>query len=376
MLKGVHLTLMIGPAVPVPVPPVVLDALQSVSVTSRATGTSGFELRFTLSNKSPLQTLFLLSAGVPIPLLRVVIIATIGGTAEVLMDGVMTDHQIEPGSDTAHSTLKIIGEDLSRVMDLIDFTGLPYPAMPAEARVALILAKYAIFGVVPLVIPSILLDVPLPTERIPVQVKTDLHYIRMLADRVGYVFYVDPGPAPGSSIAYWGPQIKVGQPQPALNINMDAYTNVESLSFSFNSAARKLPIVFIQDEITNVPIPIPIPDITPLSPPLGVIEPPILGLEQVDEGPAKYSPVEAIAIAMAKAARGAEAVTANGSLDVIRYGRLLKSRRLVGVRGAGMAFDGLYYVTSVTHQIKRGEFKQSFSLSRNGLVSTFPKVPA
>ena len=58
-----------------------------------------------------------------------------------------------------------------------------------------------------------------------------------------------------------------------------------------------------------------------------------------------------------------------------RYGRLLKSRQLVGVRGAGLPFNGLYYVKSVTHDIKRGEYKQTFSLARNGLISTFPTVP-
>jgi hypothetical protein len=41
-----------------------------------------------------------------------------------------------------------------------------------------------------------------------------------------------------------------------------------------------------------------------------------------------------------------------------------------------MAFDGLYYVKSVTHNIKRGEYKQSFELSRNGLISTVPRVAA
>ena len=58
-----------------------------------------------------------------------------------------------------------------------------------------------------------------------------------------------------------------------------------------------------------------------------------------------------------------------------RYGRLLRSRLLVGVRGAGLAYDGLYYVNSVTHNLERGEYKQSFSLSRNGLISTTPVVP-
>jgi hypothetical protein len=81
-------------------------------------------------------------------------------------------------------------------------------------------------------------------------------------------------------------------------------------------------------------------------------------------------------IGLAKAAKSADGVTANGSLDVLRYGRVLKARKLVGVRGAGAAFDGLYYVKSVTHNIKRGEYKQSFTLSRNGLLSTFQTVPA
>jgi len=59
---------------------------------------------------------------------------------------------------------------------------------------------------------------------------------------------------------------------------------------------------------------------------------------------------------------------------VLRYGRLLKARQLVGVRGVGPAFDGLHYVTSVTHSIKRGEYTQNFTLSRNGLLSTVPQV--
>jgi hypothetical protein len=55
---------------------------------------------------------------------------------------------------------------------------------------------------------------------------------------------------------------------------------------------------------------------------------------------------------------------------------VLKARRLVGVRGVGPAFDGLYFVKSVTSTLKRGEFKQRFTLARNGLLSTVPRIPA
>jgi hypothetical protein len=377
MLKGLHLTLLVGPAVPVPVPQVVLDALTEVTVTTTSGSASGFQLTFSLSNRSPLQTIFLLSSGSVIPILRVIMIATLNGMPEVLMDGVVTHHQIVPGRDSQHSTLTLTGEDLTRVMSYSLFSnppGTPYPAMPAEARVLLLLAKYAALGIIPEVIPSVLLDVPIPTDRIPRQQGTDLEYIKQLADEVGYVFYLNPGPAPGTSVAYWGPEIKVGVPQPALNINMDLFSNVESLSFSFDGNVKKLPVLLVQNKETKVPIPIPIPDITPLNPPLGAIPPLPNELEFISET-AKYSLLQAAAIGLAKAAQSSDAVSASGTLDVLRYGRILKSRQLVGVRGAGTAFDGLYYVKSVTHSIKRGEYKQSFALSRNGLISTLPKVP-
>jgi len=374
MLKGLYVTLLIGPVVPIPVPPLVLEALTSLEVTSNTGGPSGFQLSFTLNNRSPLHTAFLVTAG-QTPLLRVVIVVTINGIPNVLMDGVMTNHQVSAGNKPGESRLSVTGEDLTKVMDLIDLSGLPYPAMPSNIRIMVIIAKYAIFGIIPLVIPPISLDAPIPTDRIPAHQGTDLAYIKSLAEDVGYVFYIDPGPAPGLNTAYWGPEIKVGAPQPALNFDMDAHTNVESLSFSFNTANRVLPIVYIHDPVTKAPIPIPIPDLNPLQPPLGLIPPGPTNIRNLKDT-AKMSRMRAIGRGLAEAAKSVDAVSANGTVDMVRYGRALKARQLVGVRGAGLAFDGLYFVKRVTSTIKRGEFKQSFELTRNGLVSITPMVPA
>lgn len=375
MRNGLHLTLMVGPLVPVPVPQEVLDALTGVQVVTNAgDAASGFELTFALSTNSPLHALFLVAGGQSIPLVRVIIAVTINGATEVLMDGVMTHHEVKPGTDAGQATLIVKGKDLTAVMDYVEFN-VPYPAMPGEARVGLMLAKYAMFGIVPMIIPSVLLDVPIPLEKIPGQKGTDLNYIRWLAKRVGYVFYLESGPVPGTSRAYWGPEIKVGIPQPALNVDMGAHTNVESLSISYDTESKELPVIFILNKETKAIIGIPVPDVTPLNPPLGLIPPIPKGIKPAP-GMAKYSPVEALLIGLAKAAKSSDAVTASGSLDVLRYGRVLRARQLVGVRGAGLAFNGLYYVKSVTHMIKRGEYKQNFTLSRNGLISTLPTVPA
>jgi hypothetical protein len=245
--------------------------------------------------------------------------------------------------------------------------------MPAELQVLTCVAKYAMFGVIPMVIPSVAPDITIPTMQILRQQGTDLQHVRRLADMVGYVFYLVPGPAVGTSTAYWGPEIKWGPVQPALAVDADAASNVDSLSFSFNNDGASIPILMIQEPITKIPIPIPIPDINPLTPPLGAV-PPIPKNVPIINGVAKLPPVRALLIGLAKQAQKADSVTATGSLDVLRYGQVLNARSLVGIRGAGMAFDGMWYVTGVTHHLKRGEYKQDFTLSRNGLISTLPSV--
>jgi uncharacterized membrane protein len=124
-----------------------------------------------------------------------------------------------------------------------------------------------------------------------------------------------------------------------------------------------------------VPIPVVIPDISPLNPPLGVI-PPLPPKIVKLTNTAHLSAPQALMAGLAYAGQHSDSVFGTGSLDVARYGRLLKSRALVGVRGAGLPFDGLFYVTNVTHEIERGSYKQSFSLARNALLSTLQTVPA
>jgi hypothetical protein len=375
MSDPVRLQLLIGPGIPLPVPREVLDAVQEIKVESGSGGTqSGFELSFRLSNRSPLHTLFLIAGGSGIPILRVVIAVTLRGTTTVLMDGVMTHQEVRSDGGPT-STFAMKGKDLTALMDVVPLDGLPYPAMSPALRVLVAVAKYAAFGVVPLVIPSVLEDIPIPIDRIPRHQGTDYAYIKALAHEVGYVFYIDPGPVPGVSKAYWGPEIRLGVPQHALNVALDGpHGNVKSLSFTFDKERKELPVVFIQEPASKAPIPIPIPDVTPLSPPLGLV-PPLPPKITFLKDTAKLNPLAAAMKGLAYAGQHSDSVFGMGALDVSRYGHVLRSRQLVGVRGAGEAFDGLHYVSSVTSTLKRGEFAQSFSLARNGLLSTIPAVP-
>jgi hypothetical protein len=370
-----YLTLLAGPVLALPVPKPLIDALVSDEVTESATGRSGFQLTFTLADNSILQTFFLLAGSSPLPVLRVILMVTYGSLPQVIADGIVLHHEVVPDATQNSSKLVVTGEDLSALMNLVDFSGLPYPGMSPDVRVTTILSKYAAFGIVPEVIPVPVPDIQTPIQQTPSQRNTDLSYIKELAQESGYVFYVTPGPLPGSSQAYWGPQVRIGTPQTSLNVNMDSWTNVESLSFRYQPQNSVLPIVYIQDPTSKAIVPITIPPITPFNPPLGLAVPVPQTTEQL-KSTAKLPPGQALMQGMARAVETADIVTGEGTLDVVRYGQILRARSLVGVRGAGVAFDGLHYVDSATHRLKAGEYKQSFVLKRNALIANLPAVPA
>jgi hypothetical protein len=373
MLDGIHLTLMIGPVLPVPAPKVVIDAVQSVQVTSGKDKT-GFQITFAVSKKSPLLTT-MLPAGYFDPMsTRVVIAVTLGGFPHVLMDGIVTRQELVPSSEPGQATLTVTGEDLSVLMDVVEMPFMRYPATPSIGRVYLILAKYAAFGIVPLAIPPFIDDTPIPTGEVPTHKGTDLAYLKQLANRCGYVFYIEPGPLPGQSIAYWGPDIRIPVPQRALSSNMDAHTNVESLNFSLDGLAKKVVVVTIFDPVKNrVPIVVPIPNFNLFKPPLGA-RPTLPSKVEFPDYMTKEQMPNAVNRVLGILARSSDSISVSGSLDVTRYGSVLRNRMLVGVRGGGLAYDGMYYVNSVTHTLKRGEYKQSFQLSRDGLISITPRV--
>ncbi|NOZ51806.1 MAG: hypothetical protein GXP08_01490 [Gammaproteobacteria bacterium] len=372
-LGNAILTLMIGPTVPVPAPLPVIEALQSVQVTS-SKDRSGFQLTFTMGKTSALQ-LSLLPAGYFDPIVtRVIIMITLNGIPNVIMDGFVTRQELQPSNEPGQSTLTVTGDDLTIAMDIFE-KGMLFPAMPDAAKVAFVLAPYAALGVIPFIIPPPVLTTQSPTSKIESQASiTDLDYIKSLATRNGYVFYIKPGPLPGQSIAYFGPDISVPVPQPALSVNMDAYTNVESLNFSFDGMAKKMRITTILDPITGkIPIPIPVPDVSVTKPPLG-LRPALPAKIEMHNSGAQLKPDEAARDVLSFLMNNSTPIIGSGSLDVMQYGQLLSARTLVGVRGAGISYDGQYYVDSVTHNIKKGEYKQNFSLSRDGLISSSPVV--
>jgi hypothetical protein len=368
----VRLTLMMGPQIAVPVPAEVADALLSAQVTVASGQRSGFQLAFDLARHGLIST-SLLPGGYFDPRIRVILTVTVEGTPTVLMDGVIIRQEVGISNQPGQSTLTVTGEDLTVLMDLEERAGVPFPAMPPAARVQAIIAQYAQYGISPLVIPELIPQTPMPTRRVDFQKGTDLAYVNDLAKANGYVFHLDPGPVPGVSTAFWGPEVGLGEPQHALGVNMDGLSNVDQLTFAFDGTAREQPEVRIQFPTTRVSAILPVPELSILRPQLALRPAPALK-KKVIADTAKKDAAQALAEMLAKVEESADAVTGSGRLDVVRYGYLLRPRELVGVRGAGITYDGRYFVKSVTHNLGRGSFTQNFTLAREGLIALEPTV--
>ncbi len=362
---GVRLQLLIGPTVPTPAPYDVMSPLESAEVRNNDRQRDGFQMTFTLGRRGMARDFRLLESGLLDPPNRVSIMVIIQGLPQVLINGVITKHQHIPSNEPGQSRLIVTGEDTGLLLDLEEVSGT-HRNLPDSSIVEVILAEYP--DLTPLVTPTS--DVPPEVERVVNQQKTDLAFIQDLAKRNSFIFYTEPTAAPGLSIAYWGPEDRPGvPPQPALTMNMGSDTNVEQLSFDYNALEPVTPQATIVEPLTGISIPIPVPSL--LSPSLSS-RPARPMRTTVLRDTANLNPIQAALRLLQAASESADAVTGSGEVDAVRYGRALRSRQQVCVRGAGETYNGSYRVTQVTHRIKRGEYKQSFTLTREGRGASSP----
>jgi hypothetical protein len=378
MLLGVNLTLLIGPTVPVPATPDIAEALQSVSVTQNDEGRSGFQLVLQVGRAGPTDLLdyALLLNPLLRPFSRVILMVLFNAMPKVLIDGLITNQQFSPGNAPGTATLTLTGEDVSIAMDMTRKRA-EWPAMSEMVIANLIIGTYAQYGLIPMVMPPPSIDQPLPIERTPVQQGTDLEYLKTMAQRFGFVFYIEPGPAPGVNTAYWGPPKRAGLPQRALTVSQGPETNVDNINFTYNGMAPTIIDDVVQDRLTNTSLPV--MTFVSLRPPLAAMPALPFQLPNVRTSLLEQSPglsiVEAYARAQGVTDKSVDSVvTAQGELDALRYGDVLAPRGIVGLRGAGFTHDGFYYVKSVSHAISRGQFKQRFSLTREGTGAITPVV--
>jgi hypothetical protein len=362
---GIRLVLLVGKSVPVPASYDVMNALVKAEVTNDSKSADGFQITFSLTKGTVDYNLL---DGTFAPGTRVIIGVILGALPEVLIDGIITNHQIAPSNDPGRSTLTVTGSDLTVVLDYEEKND-KYENQPDSVIFTTLIARYAQYGLMPTA--TLTTDVPIVTERIPSQHETDLRFIQRMAERNGFVFYIEPVSLFVNK-AYFGPESRTGIPQPALSMNMGSWTNVESLSFTLDGLAPVATVGTFIDPITKTAIPIPgLPSLK--VPPLALTPTPALRTVYMRET-SKQDAGQAATSAVAALTNAPDSVTGNGTVNTLRYGSILRARQLVGVRGAGFSFDGTYYVQRVSTTIAQGQCTQSFSLSREGTGALLPVV--
>ncbi len=375
-LLGTTVQLMIGPTVAVPAPLPLMEALDEIEVTHRDDQPSAFQMSFLAGRSGPAELLDYALMSLPMlrPFFRVVILATLGGIPRVLFDGVIKHVELNPSQQPGASRIRITGQDLTAVMDLED-KSVEHPAQDETIIANKIIASYPTYGLIPMVIPPVMIDPPILIERTPVQQGTDFRYLIDMAERHGYVFYILPGPAPMVNTAYWGPPKLLDIPQRAITIGMGSHSNATISAIRNDVESAEVVQDEVQDRITNETMPV--QTFAPTRPPLSLFPSWMTQGSNIRKTRLRKSglnTMQAYARAQAQTNAAADTVTVTGELDAAQYGDLLRSRGIVGVRGAGFSYDGWFYVKSVTHKIKKGSYNQSFTLTRDGTGSTTPVV--
>jgi hypothetical protein len=347
-----------------------MNAFRNLEVTNSVDSPGdGFRMSFAIG-KNKQGEYSLLQSGLLNLETRVVIGLRIGAKVELLIDGVIDDHQVSSAPQPGASTLTVSGKDVSEQLNLEE-KDQDYGRQSDSTIVNQILQDYIQKKIVHILNIKETKEVPNDTEKIPWQNETDLEFIQRLADRNGFVFYIEPVTM-SFNRAYWGPENREGPRQAPLSYDLGPSTNVLELNMTNDSLAVIGTSGSFLDPIAKTAARIPnLPSLR--IPPLTSSTASARRIQRL-RCTANRKADEAATTSIAAISKVSEPVKATGKLDTVRYGSVLRPRQTVAVRGVGRSYNGDYFVRSVTHDIRPGLYIQSFELSRSGTGALSPTV--
>lgn len=297
---------------------------------------------------------------------RVTVYAAFPKQTEVVFDGYISHVDFSTQPESESMTVQIRGVDASYHMNQEEKTriwrGKTYETIAEEIFTEYLFTPF--IGETP---PEV--DPPLQVA----QRCTDHRFMRDLARRRGYEFYVM------GANAYFRPPQLDGSPQKLIAVNFGDQTNCTQIQFAADGTAPTQAQVSYFDAMEGVAASetkddseLPLLGTTPLSSLRGsVLMPQSTALAR---GLGIHSPSQAAGYAAGILRRNGWWVTARGSLNGLRYGAVLRSRKTVTVKGAGAQYNGNYYVRKVTHRLAQRTYDMQFELQRNavGRLGTEP----
>lgn len=376
-ISAIDLSLRIGPGQPDLAPGRLMRALRKVEITQKDEAPSGFQLTF-LAEQAGAGNDFAVTADELLsPFNRVLARVSVDGTATTLIDGFVTHQQFMPSNGPEDSMFVVTGEDVSVMMDRVELSR-EFPSFSDWSTVEEILLPYRVLlGVHADVAVSPTSLVPI--DGVPQQFGTDRCLLQQLAQQNGYLFYVTPGDTPFENTAYWGPPQRGGAPSALLDVAVGAASTVDRAQAEYDALAAATYFGYAIE--TDVPpyLPIPFTTIASSRTPALAANPAITAslytrrnLWRSDD----HDPVRALIKAQATTDASTDSVvTLSCDVSPVRLGRVVNAPGVVGVRGTGGSYDGLYYLKSATHKIdllhdEEWSYTQSLVMTREGVGTT------
>jgi len=382
-IPRINLGVRIGQGFPGPAPAYLMRALRKVEVTQQDSAPCGFQLTFLTEIASAGSVFQIVADPLLAPFNRVLLRVTAGGSPTTLIDGFITHHQYIPSNGPDDSQFVVTGEDISVMMDLVDYSR-EFPAMADAATVELVLAPWLALGIVPSVIPSA--TSLIPVDYVPQQAETDRALLQRLAQANGNVFYVSPTAVPYMNEAYWGPPPRFLPPSAVIDVAVGAANTADSFTAQYNALAPETFFGESTETLIEPYEPVPIATFTstrfpPLAAQPALVANPLFSrhiLWRDDQ----LDPVSALLQAQSRTDVSTdEVVTVNCAFHPAVLGTVVNAPGVVGVRGTGQSYDGFYYLKSATHEINLladsgWDYTQQLTLTREGVGATTSVVQA
>lgn len=290
-------------------------------------------------------------------------VAVGSGQAETLINAYVIDTNATFANQPGSSILNVVAMDPTVLMNLEEKVK-PWPNM-ADSDVANAMFSSPEYKFTPIV--DAIKWRRQENDQTMIQRGTDIQFLQQLARRNGFEVYVETNGFTGIVEGHFhAPRLDL-PPQGVLSVNMRDATNVNSFNARFDmlqpstAQATNLDVESRENQQAQVAS----SRLTALGRETALTAQRQRRVLPSQTGLTRTGELQAYAQAVAD--QSALAITAEGELNTVAYGGLMRAKRPILVRGAGQQFSGTYYVERVHHILTTGSYKQNFTLRRNAV---------
>lgn len=284
-----------------------------------------------------------------------------GIKTETLIDGFITHLKPQIEKDPSQCTMEVWGMDKSIRMDRIEVLK-DWPNKKDSDIAAKIFKDYSL-------IPDVDVTKVIHNQKVStiVQRETDMQFLKRLAERNGFVCYVE------NNTGYFK-KPNFSQPHQAeLKFGFDEAATLKRFSIDVNGVSPTSAQMFQVDRLNKKILNVEVKKSDRKS--LGASKPNSLCKSMFDS-PRVYAGKNAVtneaemkALCNGMVGEAEMFVFVRGEVAGNKLGQIIKPGKMVKISGVGNTYSGYYYLSHVTHSLNHGGYIQHFEARRNALGS-------